>query len=385
MGRPRSEIAFGSDSFLDVIANLVGILIILTVIAGLRVSRSPVIATPAPTDATPAPAVAQWPAVVVTTEQQSIPVAPFDPESLIPPRADEPKTEPVAAPRAPRSAPAPSPDLLKRIADLKAELAALKTGADGQAVELRDVAAQEQALRGRLGENLDALATDEQDVEKGEQLLRGLHGRVTESQIILRNLEDELEQARQQAEPVKALRHRMTPLAREVHGKEYHFLLTGGRVAHIPIDELVERIRVQVLRQRDWLMKFPKHQGMVGPIEGFSMNYVVERTELTFAERMRSEPGVMKIAVSRWTLRPEPDLMSESMEDALQPTSSFISVLRRADLDSTLTFWVYPDSFPLYRQLAEVCHREGFTVAARPMPFGVEIAGSPNGTRSSGQ
>ncbi|MCA9063846.1 MAG: hypothetical protein KDA96_12325, partial [Planctomycetaceae bacterium] len=39
----ESELQFGSDSFLDVIANIVGILIILTVIVGLRVARQPVL------------------------------------------------------------------------------------------------------------------------------------------------------------------------------------------------------------------------------------------------------------------------------------------------------------------------------------------------------
>ena len=40
--RPKGELQFGSDSFLDVVANIVGILIILIVIAGLRVSQTPV-------------------------------------------------------------------------------------------------------------------------------------------------------------------------------------------------------------------------------------------------------------------------------------------------------------------------------------------------------
>ncbi|MFQ5732786.1 MAG: hypothetical protein ACE5KM_12640, partial [Planctomycetaceae bacterium] len=43
MSRRRSgELEFGSDSFLDIIANIVGILIILIVVAGLRVARAPV-------------------------------------------------------------------------------------------------------------------------------------------------------------------------------------------------------------------------------------------------------------------------------------------------------------------------------------------------------
>ena len=38
----RAELGFGSDSFLDIIANIVGILIILIVVAGMRVSNAPV-------------------------------------------------------------------------------------------------------------------------------------------------------------------------------------------------------------------------------------------------------------------------------------------------------------------------------------------------------
>ncbi len=41
--RQRQELEFGSDSFLDVIANMVGIIIILIVIAGLRVSQAPIV------------------------------------------------------------------------------------------------------------------------------------------------------------------------------------------------------------------------------------------------------------------------------------------------------------------------------------------------------
>ena len=37
----NDEIELGSDSFLDIIANIVGILIILIVIAGVKVSRQP--------------------------------------------------------------------------------------------------------------------------------------------------------------------------------------------------------------------------------------------------------------------------------------------------------------------------------------------------------
>ena len=56
-----------------------------------------------------------------------------------------------------------------------------------------------------------------------------------------------------------------------------------------------------------------------------------------------------------------------------------------AGSDTTLTFWVYPDSYTLYRKLQSFAHEQGFPVAGRPLPTGVAISGSPNGTKSASQ
>ena len=48
---PPAEQQFGSDSFLDVVANVVGILIILMVLAGMRAARAPVILKGSPSAA----------------------------------------------------------------------------------------------------------------------------------------------------------------------------------------------------------------------------------------------------------------------------------------------------------------------------------------------
>ncbi len=60
--REREEIPFGSDSFLDVLANIVGILIILIVAAAARMGRDPVqvshvVLEPSETKTAPAAAV----------------------------------------------------------------------------------------------------------------------------------------------------------------------------------------------------------------------------------------------------------------------------------------------------------------------------------------
>jgi hypothetical protein len=82
---------------------------------------------------------------------------------------------------------------------------------------------------------------------------------------------------------------------------------------------------------------------------------------------------------------PEPQLRAETAEEALSVRSQFVQRLRLADPESVLTFWVYPDSYPLFRKLQKFARNEGFTVAARPLPHGMPIAGSPQGSRSAAQ
>ena len=50
-----------------------------------------------------------------------------------------------------------------------------------------------------------------------------------------------------------------------------------------------------------------------------------------------------------------------------------------------MTAWVYADSFAEYRRLRKELYAAGYTVAARPLPEGELIGGSPRGTRSAAQ
>jgi hypothetical protein len=52
---------------------------------------------------------------------------------------------------------------------------------------------------------------------------------------------------------------------------------------------------------------------------------------------------------------------------------------------NSITLWVYADSYPLFRKLREDLHARGFLVAARPLPDGIPIRGSPAGSLSAGQ
>ena len=82
---------------------------------------------------------------------------------------------------------------------------------------------------------------------------------------------------------------------------------------------------------------------------------------------------------------PKEELVREALDEALAPGSVFVRELQLADVNTTLTFWVYPDSYATYRQLKEFAHAEGFTVAARPLQEGDAITASPFGSKSAGQ
>ena len=111
----------------------------------------------------------------------------------------------------------------------------------------------------------------------------------------------------------------------------------------------------------------------------------VERRPVALVDELRHGRGMVRIAVTRWTIRPEPELASESIARALSSGSRFRTVLRASDPKTALTFWVYPDSFSGLRRLQTAAHKAGFRVASRQLPTGITISGSPDGTRAQSQ
>ena len=76
----------------------------------------------------------------------------------------------------------------------------------------------------------------------------------------------------------------------------------------------------------------------------------------------------------------------EPADQALATGSAFRKIIDSLDPEQTVvTFWVYPDSFPLYRRLRDFLHDRDVVVAGRPLPEGVPIRSSRNGSASRGQ
>lgn len=369
---PAAETQFGSDSFLDVLANMVGILIILIVLAGLRVSRSP-LPTPIAPPETP---------LAESAEPDLVPPLAFEAEPAEPVEiVAEPEEEPL-----PSLAPVAPPSLLvTRVEQLERERTALRSRSESMAAELAALKARLATLEGegRAGDAAVQLKTAE--IKDKQREVERAAAELAEQQRTVSGLLAEFETAKNARPPSQKVTHRITPVSRTVQGKELHFRLIEGRISQVPVEALEERLKSQLVRQKEWLAKFRTHQGTVGPVGGYSMNYLVERMSLSTVEQMRHGTGMYRLTVAMWKIVPEPDLETESLDEALRAGSRFHQAVNEMEPGSSLTLWVYPDSFPEFRALQQACHKQGFQVSGRPLPEGVPIAGSPQGSRSAGQ
>ncbi len=198
-------------------------------------------------------------------------------------------------------------------------------------------------------------------------------------------LQEVLEQNQQAAVPKDRLEHRLSPVTKAAEKAELHFRVINGRVSQIPIEELLERLKAQVQVRRSTVMRFNQFEGTVGPVGGYNMTYVVEKEGPTTLEALQSGDGRTRFNVTRWTIVPDDGLADETIEEAVRPGSRYRQIVETASPDTVATMWIYPDSFTGYSPLREVAHSLMLRVAARPLPAGTPIVGSPNGSQSRAQ
>ncbi|WP_417380536.1 hypothetical protein [Gimesia sp.] len=376
----QGEAGFGSDSFLDIVANIVGILIILIVIAGIKMSQAP---------------------VMVAENQEIIPPQPEiidqDLEAFLPKIVPEPPPVPVLAlepqepkpfvPQKPKIIyQQPSQELLDEVRKMEQELSRLDQLMQSRKAGAAEIKLKKQEISGKV---LSMVSQVNQKSDRLEQEYRQLLSLVDTTKETREQLERVVAQSRKVSEPqeqIKELKHRLTPVSQLVTDKEWHFLLSENRVSYVPINELLMELKDQVMKRGSWLAKYREHHGKVGPFRGYTMDYIVERQALSALDQLSNGgSGGFRVGVSKWEISRSDDIAGEDLAQAMQNNSEFFQAITEIGTGSTLTFWVYPDSFELYRSLQKHAHSLGYQVAGRPLPFGVPIAGSPAGTRSAGQ
>ena len=342
--------AGGSDSFLDVIANLVGIMIILIVLVGARIRDLPLIS--------------------------------FLPKN----RPEDTHVE----------KPPPPPDLsrlrheIDRLRDRLLEastrqVAAVRTAED---IERKlghrrtDIADLRRQIEGTEGE----ISRVKKQIARAAATTSDLQRRLTALQRAVASLEKQ-----KTAKTVLKTLHFPLPVSRPVRAKELLFECRQGRVTPIDLDELLGLVR-QVLRDEGKRLRDRWEViGTVGPVGPFRLKYKIERfrstiLDRTFADLPPVDQNGYSYGVTEWELVPVWPIRGESLEEALADGSRWRTVVDAADPKQVaLTFFVYSDSFALYRGLRDYCHRRGFSVAGRPLLPHIPIAASRQGTVSRGQ
>lgn len=186
-----------------------------------------------------------------------------------------------------------------------------------------------------------------------------------------------------QAPPKGIIEHLPTPMAKTVFGKEIHLRLAGNRLAIVPWDALVEQLKADAPRKIWRLRETETFTESLGPIDNFWMRYTMKRTEVALPGRT----GVQQRAeLDRFILGPVDESVGEPMERVFTDQSEFATLVRSLDPNrATITIWVYPDSFQHYRAFKKYLFDRGFLTAARPLPEGHPIGGSPDGSRSAAE
>ena len=330
---PQHGEPVNGDSFLDIVASVVSIMIIMVVMVGMRIKNAPV-------------------TVAITSNPAMT-------------------------------------ELAKDAATAKS----LRTDVFKLAGETQQLQ-QEVARRGMQRDALATLVTAvEQKIQERRQKLdagkqanfdvaRGL----SEAKFQL----DQLHQQRQQAATATAapvvVESYPTPISRAVDGPEAHLLISNGRVVFVPLEALLEEFRSQARREAHKLVDQPELTDTVGPVEGFRLRYTLERHDISAEEMRTTGHGGSYVGLQRWSLAPVSNDLGEPWRLALDQGSDFRQKLAQIlPGRTTITIWVYPDGFDAFREIRKELYRQNYAIAARPLPAGEPIAGSPNGSKSAAQ
>jgi hypothetical protein len=176
-----------------------------------------------------------------------------------------------------------------------------------------------------------------------------------------------------------------SPVSRPATSDEFHFELRHDRVSFINIERLMELTKADAQVRMRMADRVPVISSQVGPVGSFSLAYELVRAMPNSVEELLERRSI-RFDLRAWEVIAESENHGETYESTRNPISEFSRATNRmSPSHSTVTFWVYPDSFGLYRRLREDLVARGFSVAGRPLPEGMTIRGSPMGTQSAAQ
>jgi hypothetical protein len=346
------EIPFSFDSFLDIVANVVGVIIrlILVVWVGARSYSSIQVAV-----TTPAP-------VKEVAGEEKLPPDPVE-QDMARHRLELARAKEKLL------------DQLRRLEETdkihsrtESELATLKARDASLEIEAR---------------NLDALKGDKENEAKTVAL--------TSAELTQRSqkLAEEIRKLEELPPPKKTLRYQ-TPISRPVQSEELLFECNQGRITFVDIAGLLKPVQ-ETMQEKGQLLKDRwQIEDVTETVGAFRLRYSIERErELLDAVAGDAPPasnGSFRYGISAWQIEPIAMTRGETVAEALNENSEFRQIVDGIDpRQTTVTIWLYPDSFEVFRKLRDYLYQREIIVAGRPLPVGMPIASSRRGSVSRGQ
>jgi len=343
------------DSFLDVVANVVGVLIILVMLVGMQASRGLFRA-----DASQ------------NAQADSIQLAGSSARRSFQDRKDLEKQLDEARRQASASE--------RSVLELAAKVSRVSSEAnayDQQRVELamHRTLIEEDVQRRR--EELDSERQREFDVQR--ELL--------ESQIKLDDLTQEQLSLAATAQEVEEIECVPTPLAKEVDVPSIHLRLRSGLVSIVPVQQLQEEVRFHAEEIRRRLQSNSKVAETFGPIDGYRAKLTVIKREVPGSLGGHIAGQVRENILETYIqFLPTSDDIGQNVERALMPGSALYEFLQSQRRDSPpVDVWLYTDSFDEFRTLKRALWEMGFSLAVRPLRPQDTIGASPYGSKSAAQ
>ena len=321
----------GGDSFLDIVANIVGILVLLVVVVGVRAAGS-----------------VEMPETSTQIDREAI--------------ASEEK-------KAVRDALASQQDvarLTKQISIAKEE----SWMKDQARLTLAGLAKQ-------LRSDLDAerAKLDEQDKAAYDQ-----NNRLAQAHLELEKLaQEELSLMAIEAPEQETIEFDSTPIIRERVKDEVFLRIVNDQVAYLPITELKQEFERNLNSVRNALASQPGDyatiERVVGPIEGFTLRCIFQRQIVNTPQGASIIGG---LAIAR--LEEYGSHHSEPIDSAATEGGYIHQRLAAIDPKKTVvTLAIYPDSFDVVPEFEQALRKQGFRVAKSLLREGARITFSPNG------
>jgi hypothetical protein len=348
--RRAREIPFSFDSFLDVVANVVGIIIRLILVV--------------------------WVGARSYSSLQNLNARPRTP----PAESISQVSDPLQA----------------QLAQHRLELAEAQARLLEQLRQLQQVKNVRDQVEGRLA----AVAAERDKVDNaqatvkqaGEDASRTFQTVALSLDEIKKRQATLLEEIRSQERlpPLTRQLRYQTPVSRPVLSEEFMFECREGRVTFIDLATLLTEVRRDLNEKGELLKTRWQLSDVSAPVGAFRLRYTLERERgLVDAVVPGGAPEASagyRYGVTEWVVEPVAPVRGERVAEALAKGSEFRRIADALDShQAAVTFWVYPDSFAVFRQLREYLYERDLVVAGRPLPPGMPIMISRNGTVSRGQ